>query len=60
MESFPQGDLTVVGDKGVSLTAGQTVKISLARAVYHSADIYLIDDILNTVDEKTSTHIFTK
>lgn len=60
MECFPQGDLTLVGDKGVSLTAGQAVKICLARAVYHSADIYLIDDILNTVDKKTSAHIFTK
>ena len=44
----------------LSLTACQTVKISLARAVYHSADIYLVDNVLNAVDEKTSTQIFTK
>ena len=60
MECFSEGDLTLIGDKGISLTTGQAVKICLARAVYHSADIYLIDDILNAVDKKTSTHIFTK
>ena len=60
MEQFPQGDLTVVGDKGITLTTGQKAKITLARATYHEPDIYLVDDILNTVDDKTSTHIFTK
>ncbi len=60
MESFPHGDLTVVGDKGIPLSAGQTVKISLARAVYQDADIYLVDDVFNAIDEKAATQIFSR
>lgn len=32
-EQFSHGDLTVVGEKGVSLSGGQRARISLARFV---------------------------
>ena len=44
------GDKTVVGEKGISLSGGQKARISLARAVYSGADIYLLDDVLSAVD----------
>ena len=34
--------------------------MSLARAVYDEADIYLLDDPLSAVDAKVSERIFTK
>uniref|UniRef100_A0A8D0RP76 Cystic fibrosis transmembrane conductance regulator n=1 Tax=Sus scrofa TaxID=9823 RepID=A0A8D0RP76_PIG len=52
------GDLTVVGDRGTPLSAGQKARISLARAVYQDADIYLLDDPLSAVDAGVSRHLF--
>ncbi|KYN41927.1 Multidrug resistance-associated protein 4 [Trachymyrmex septentrionalis] len=47
---FPQGDMTMVGVRGVSLSDGQRERINLARAVYRQADVYLLDDPLSAVN----------
>ncbi|XP_054157408.1 ATP-binding cassette sub-family C member 4-like [Oppia nitens] len=57
---FPFGDKTLVGERGVSLSGGQKARITLARALYHSADIYLLDDPLSAVDSSVAKHIFQK
>ncbi|XP_011701011.1 PREDICTED: multidrug resistance-associated protein 4-like, partial [Wasmannia auropunctata] len=57
---FPQGDMTLVGDRGVSLSGGQRARINLARAVYRQADIYLLDDPLSAVDTHVARHLYWK
>lgn len=54
---LPDGDETVVGEKGISLSGGQKARVSLARAVYSRADVYLLDDVLSAVDEHVGAHI---
>ncbi|XP_061735042.1 ATP-binding cassette sub-family C member 4-like isoform X3 [Nerophis ophidion] len=58
MELLPGGDLTPVGDRGSNLSGGQKARVSLARAVYQNADIYLLDDPLSAVDAEVGKHIF--
>uniref|UniRef100_A0A8C7VRJ0 Cystic fibrosis transmembrane conductance regulator n=2 Tax=Oncorhynchus mykiss TaxID=8022 RepID=A0A8C7VRJ0_ONCMY len=50
MELLPDGDLTLIGDRGATLSGGQKARVNLARAVYQDADIYLLDDPLSAVD----------
>ena len=55
---MPYGDKTIVGDRGIRLSGGQSARINLARAVYLEADIYLFDDPLSAVDAEVGRKIF--
>uniref|UniRef100_A0A4W5LDS1 ATP-binding cassette, sub-family C (CFTR/MRP), member 3 n=1 Tax=Hucho hucho TaxID=62062 RepID=A0A4W5LDS1_9TELE len=58
LEVLPGGDLTEIGEKGINLSGGQRQRVSLARALYHEADVYLLDDPLSAVDAHVAKHIF--
>lgn len=57
LKILPRGDKTEVGEKGISLLGGQKARLSLARAVYARADVYLLDDPLLAVDEHVGRHL---
>ena len=52
------GDLTEIGEKGITLSGGQKARVALARAVYHKASVTLIDDALSAVDAHVAKHLF--
>ncbi|XP_043691518.1 ABC transporter C family member 3-like [Telopea speciosissima] len=52
------GDQTVIGERGINLSGGQKQRIQIARALYHDADIYLLDDPFSAVDAHTGVHLF--
>nr|KAG5685762.1 hypothetical protein BaRGS_004408 [Batillaria attramentaria] len=60
IEILPAGDATEIGEKGINLSGGQKLRVTLARAVYHDADIYLLDDPLSAVDSHVGKHIFKR
>jgi ATP-binding cassette subfamily C (CFTR/MRP) protein 1 len=51
---------TEIGERGINLSGGQKARVSLARAVYNDADLYLLDDPLSAVDAHVGEHIFQK
>ncbi|XP_068840293.1 ATP-binding cassette sub-family C member 4-like isoform X2 [Capricornis sumatraensis] len=58
LQLLEDGDQTVIGDRGTPLSEGQKARVSLARAVYQDADIYLLDDPFSAVDAGVSRHLF--
>ncbi len=52
------GDMTMIGERGINLSGGQKARLALARAVYSRADIYILDDILAAVDAQVSRKLF--
>ena len=59
-KNIPDGDQTEVGERGISLSGGQKARLSLARAVYARADIYILDDILSAVDQHVGRHLINR
>ncbi|CAG8435018.1 7255_t:CDS:10 [Diversispora eburnea] len=59
-EIFEDGDLTEIGEKGITLSGGQKQRVSLARAVYSRAKHIFMDDVLSSVDAHTVRHLVTE
>ncbi|KAG1673322.1 Multidrug resistance-associated protein 4 [Nymphon striatum] len=60
MNDMPNGDETLVGERGIRLSGGQRARISLARALYYDADIYLLDDPLSAVDAEVGNSLYSQ
>ena len=58
LANFKNGDLSLVGEKGLTLSGGQRARINLARALYTDAEIYLLDDPLAAVDTKVVNFLY--
>ena len=57
LETFEGKDLTEIGEKGVNLSGGQKVRISLARTIYNEPDIYLFDDPISALDANVGKRV---
>ncbi|KAJ1668229.1 hypothetical protein EV178_000574 [Coemansia sp. RSA 1646] len=58
LDILSAGDMTEIGEKGINLSGGQKARVSLARAVYSRADVYILDDPLSAVDAHVGKHLF--
>jgi ABC-type multidrug transport system fused ATPase/permease subunit len=59
-DTLPEGEMTLVGDRGINLSGGQRARIGIARALYSEAQIYLLDDPFSAVDAKVARNIYDK
>ena len=55
--NFKDGDRSNIGENGIGLSGGQKSRCALARAVYSSAKILLLDDPLSSLDQQTAEFI---
>ncbi|CAG8595915.1 10607_t:CDS:10, partial [Cetraspora pellucida] len=57
---FEDGDMTEIGEKGITLSGGQKMRVALARAVYSRAQHIYIDDVFSAVDAHTASQLMSK
>ncbi|KAI0749569.1 ABC transporter [Daedaleopsis nitida] len=58
LELLPNGDMTEVGERGISLSGGQKQRINICRAIYVGADIQIFDDPISALDAHVGKHVF--
>ena len=58
LETLPNGDMTEIGERGITVSGGQKQRLNIARAIYFDSDIVLMDDPLSAVDAHVGRHIF--
>ncbi|WZZ71707.1 hypothetical protein YC2023_083077 [Brassica napus] len=51
-------DHTEIGERGVNISGGQKQRLSMARAVYSSSDVYIFDDPLSALDAHVAQQVF--
>ncbi|KAI1805517.1 P-loop containing nucleoside triphosphate hydrolase protein [Daldinia bambusicola] len=56
-DTWPNGDSTEIGERGLTTSGGQRQRINIARAIYFDADLVLMDDPLSAVDSHVGRHI---
>ena len=54
---FPQGERTMLGERGVNLSGGQRQRAALARALARQPNVVILDDALAAVDTQTEAAI---
>ena len=57
LEMLPSGDMTEIGERGITVSGGQKQRLNIARAIYFNADVVLMDDPLSAVDAHVGRHI---
>ncbi|CAJ0935342.1 unnamed protein product, partial [Mesorhabditis belari] len=58
LATMPAGEHTEIGERGATLSGGQKARVSFARALFANRDIYLLDDVLASVDKNVADRIF--
>lgn len=57
ISQLPDGLETVVGERGLGLSEGQTQRIAIARAILYDAPILLLDEATSALDEATEERL---
>lgn len=58
LDMLPNGDLTEVGEKGITLSGGQRQRCNIARSLYFGSDIIILDDPLSALDAHVGKAVF--
>jgi ATP-binding cassette subfamily C protein len=57
MDELTNGIETIVGEDGVRLSGGQRQRVGLARSIYHSPDVLVMDEATSDLDNETESRV---
>ena len=60
VNSLQKGIETIIGEKGVQLSGGQKQRIALARAFYYDREVFILDEVTNSLDKTTEIEILSQ
>ncbi|MCX7025415.1 MAG: ABC transporter ATP-binding protein [Spirochaetes bacterium] len=60
MASFADGELTLLGQRGSSVSGGQKQRLAVARALVRAPKLLLLDDITASLDASNEEHLMSR